>query len=73
MREEKLFTILQDKAISILIEIDIDTADQHTAEYHHMFIWTMVAKHQTKLKKMLNDVFVLFYSHKSPNHAFKRI
>jgi len=41
-------------------KIDINTADEHTAEYHHMFISTMVVKHQTKRKIMLNDVFVLF-------------
>ena len=54
-------------------KIDINTADEHTAEYHHIFIWTMVVKHQTKRKMMLNNVFVLFYTHKRPNHAFKRI
>jgi len=61
MREEKLSLILQNKAISIFLrKIDINTADEHTAEYHHIFIWTMVVKHQTKRKMMLNDVFVLF-------------
>ena len=54
-------------------KIDINTADEHTAEYHHIFVWTMVVKHQTKRKMLLNDVFVLFYTHKSPNHALKRI
>ena len=30
----------------------------------------MVVKHQIKRKMMLNDVFVLFKTHKRPNHAF---
>ena len=39
-------------------KIDINTADKHIAVYHHIFIWTMVVKHQTKRKMMLNDVFI---------------
>ena len=40
-------------------KIEINTADEHTAEYH-IFIWKMVVKLQTKRTMMLNDVFVLF-------------
>ena len=46
--------------LNFMRKTDINTADEHTAEYHHIFIWTMVAKHQTKRKVMLNDVLVLF-------------
>jgi len=54
-------------------KIDMNTADKHTAEYRYIFIWTMVLKQQTKRKMMLNDVFVLFQTHKSLNHALERI
>jgi len=39
-------------------KIDISRANEHPVR--HIFIWTVVVKHQTKGKIMLNDVFVLF-------------
>jgi len=46
--------------LNFMRKIDINTADEHTADFHHIFTWTMVVKHRTKRKMMLNDVFVLF-------------
>jgi len=33
--------------LNFMRKIDINTADEHTAKYHHIFIRTMVVKHQT--------------------------
>jgi len=45
--------------LNFMRKIDINTADESTAEYH-IFIWKMVVKHQTKRKMIFNDVFALF-------------